>query len=221
MNHSLNTLSSELLLRLPLMTDEERRVGLEIYRQLSAGEPVSTAGLAQSLGIPPHKADELLAQPNLKSLTYIDNKGDIIGFGGLAIRAMPHRFNLNGRRLYTWCAWDSLFVPVILGQAAEVESPAPGDLSIVRLRVGPDRIERIEPEGAVMSFLLPTAQTFQADALKAMASFCHFIFFFPDRESAMTWTSQHPDTMVISLPDAFELGRHTVAARWGSQAGRS
>ncbi len=66
-----------------------------------------------------------------------------------------------------------------------------------------------------MSFLLPTAQTFQADALKAMTSFCHFIFFFPDRERAMAWTSQHQDTMVITLPDAFELGRQTVAARWG------
>ncbi len=215
MKQELNTLSSELLLRLPSMTEKERRVGLEIYRQLSRGEPVSTSGLAQALGIPPHEADVLLTHPNLKSLTYTDNKGGIIGFGGLAIRPMPHRFNLNGRRLYTWCAWDSLFIPVILGQAAEVESPAPGGSNIVRLRVGPDRIERIDPEDAVMSFLLPTAQTFQADALKAMASFCHFIFFFPDRARALAWTSQHQDTMVISLPEAFELGRQTVAARWG------
>jgi len=128
---------------------------------------------------------------------------------------MPHRFNLNGRRLYSWCAWDSLFIPVVLGQTAEVESLAPGGSGLVRLRVGPDRIERIEPEGAVMTFLLPTAETFQADALKAMASFCHYIFFFPDRDSATAWTAGHPDTMVISIHDAFELGRQTVAARWG------
>jgi len=197
------------------MTDEERQVGLAIYQQLSRGEPVSASALAQALAIPPHEVDELLTQSNLKSLTYTDDERRIIGFGGLAIRPMPHRFNLNGQRLYTWCAWDSLFMPVVLGQTAEVESPAPGGFGFIRLRVGPAGIERIEPEGAVMTFLLPTAETFQADALKAMASFCHYIFFFPDRDSATAWTARHPDTMVISIQDAFELGRQTVAARWG------
>jgi len=65
-----------------------------------------------------------------------------------------------------------------------------------------------------MSFLLPSAQTFQADALKAMAAFCHFIFFFPDTDSAAEWTKSHPDTTVISISDAFELGRRMVSARW-------
>ncbi len=65
-----------------------------------------------------------------------------------------------------------------------------------------------------MSFLLPSAQTFQADVLKAMTSFCHYIFFFPDPEMAAAWTSGPPDTTVISVPDAFALGRQMVAARW-------
>ncbi len=215
MEQTLNTLTSDLLRRLPTMTEEEQRLGLEIFRQLSSGEAVSTFGLAKALTSPPSEVDELLAHPNLKSLTYRDKEGDIIGFGGLAVRPMPHRFNLNGRRLFTWCAWDSLFLPVILRQVADVESPPPRGSGLVRLRIGWDGIERVQPEGAVMSFLLPTAETFRADALKAMASFCHYIFFFPDRESAMAWTAQHPDTSVISLPDAFELGRQMVAARWG------
>jgi len=67
-----------------------------------------------------------------------------------------------------------------------------------------------------MSFLLPSAETFQADALKAMASFCHFIFFFPTAEAAAAWTASRPDTSVISLADAFELGRRMIVARYGS-----
>ncbi len=215
MEQTLSTLTSDLLFRLPTMTEEERLLGLEIYHQLSSGEPVSTFELGRALKSPPHEVDELLAHPNLKCLTYTDSEGHIIGFGGLAVRPMPHRFNLNGLRLYTWCAWDSLFIPVILRQVAEVESPPPGGSGLVRLRVGRDGIERVDPEDAVMSFLLPTAETFRADALKAMASFCHYIFFFPDRESAMAWTAQHPDTKVISIPEAFELGRQMVSARWG------
>ena len=214
MDRTLSTLTSELLLHLPTMTEEEQRLGLEIYRQLSSGEPVSRLGLSQALNSPLHEVDELLAHPSLQCLTYSDKEGHIIGFGGLAVRPMPHRFNLNGRRLYTWCAWDSLFIPVILREVAEVESPPPGGSGLVRLRVGRDGIERVDPEDAVMSFLLPTAATFRADALKAMANFCHYIFFFPDRKSAMAWTAHHPDTKVISVPDAFELGRQMVAARW-------
>ena len=215
MEQTLNTLTSQLLLRLPTMTGEEQRLGLEIYRQLSGGEPVSTAGLAHALAVSAGAVNDLLRQRNLQCLTYLDSDGCIVGFGGLAIRPMPHRFNLNGRKLFTWCAWDSLFMPIIPGQVAEIASPAPGGSGLVRLRVGPNGIERVEPEDAVMSFLLPTTQTFQADALKAMASFCHYIFFFSDRETATTWTAQNRDTIVISLPDAFELGRQMVAARWG------
>jgi len=196
------------------MTGEEQRLGLEIYRQLAQGEPVLRSELAEALEAPPDTVDELLEHPNLRSLTYTDKQGRIIGFGGLAVREMPHRFRIDGRTLFTWCAWDSLFIPVILGLEAKVESPAPGSTVRVRLRVAPDGVERIQPPRAVMSFLLPSAQTFQADALKAMAAFCHFIFFFPESDSAAEWTKGHPDTTVISISDAFELGRSMVSARW-------
>jgi len=211
---TLSALAAELLARLPTMSDEEQRLGLEIYRQLAQGEPVVRSKLAEALEAPTDTVDELLAHPNLKCLTYTDKQGRIIGFGGLAVREMPHRFKVDGRTLYTWCAWDSLFIPIILGREAEVESPAPGSTVHVRLRVSPRGVERVHPPSGVMSFLLPTAQTFQADALKAMAAFCHFIFFFPDSDSAAEWTKSHPDTTVISISDAFELGRRMVSARW-------
>jgi len=211
---TLTALASDLLARLPTMTGEEQRLGLEIYRQLAQGEPVLRSELAEALAAPKDTVDELLGHPNLKCLTYADNEGRIIGFGGLAVREMPHRFKVDGRTLYTWCAWDSLFIPGLLGLEAEVESPVPGSTARVRLRVAPDEVKHVEPRSAVMSFLLPSAQTFQADVLKAMASFCHYIFFFPDPEMAAAWTSSHPDTTVISVPDAFELGRQMVAARW-------
>ncbi len=121
----MNTLASHLLARLPTMTDEERRLGLEIYRELAHGEPVLRADLAEALEVPAPTVDELLERPNLKCLTYTDREGQIIGFGGLAVREMPHRFKVDGRTLYTWCARDSLFTPGILRLEADVESPAP------------------------------------------------------------------------------------------------
>lgn len=196
------------------MSREERRLGLEIYRQLVRGEPVLRSDLAEGLRVPRSAVDELLERSNLKCLTYTDNGGRIIRFGGLAIREMPHRFDVDGRTLYTWCAWDSLFLPSILGIEAEVDSPAPSSTTRIRLRVAPDGVKRVEPQSAVMSFLLPRAETFQADALRAMASFCHYIFFFPERDTAAAWTKGHPDTTVISVSEAFDLGRKMVETRW-------
>ena len=213
---TLNALASELLARLPTMTGEEQRLGLEIYRQLAQGEPVLRSELAEALEAPTNTVDELLGHPNLKCLTYTDKQGRIIGFGGLAVREMPHRFRIDGRTLYTWCAWDSLFLPSILDLEAEVDSPAPGGTVRVHLKVAPDGVKEVQPRNAVMSFLLPSAHTFQADVLKAMASFCHYIFFFPNRENAAAWARSHPDTTVISVSEAFELGRLMVHTRWRS-----
>src|SRR5258708_36777645 len=70
MESELSALTSELLSRLPTITGEERRLGLEIYRQLAHGEPVSRAELARALEAPTGTVEELLGHPNLRSLTY-------------------------------------------------------------------------------------------------------------------------------------------------------
>jgi len=49
-----------------------------------------------------------------------------------------------------------------------------------------------------------------------MASFCHYIFFFPDRDNAAAWARRQPDTTVISVSEAFALGRLMVRTRWRS-----
>jgi len=213
---TIDQLASDLLARLPVITGEEQRLGVEIYRQLAQGRPVAPSRLAPALRTTTGDIARLLKGPNLRPLTYADEQGRIIGFGGLAVGAMPHRFIVDGRTLYTWCAWDSLFIPGILGLPADVSSPAPESGSRIRLTVTPNGVQDVEPQTAVMSFLLPSAETFQADALKAMASFCHFIFFFPTAEAAAAWTASRPDTSVISLADAFELGRRMIVARYGS-----
>ena len=211
-----NRLAVDLLARLPVISAEEQRLGVEIYHQLAKGHPVTSSRLAQALQLSPRDTKELLKHPNLQSLTYRDKQGSIVGFGGLAVQEMPHRLIVEGQTLFAWCAWDTLFIPGILGRTADVSSPTPDGGTRVRLRVAPSEVEEIEPRSAVMSFLLPTAQTFQADALKAMASFCHFIFFFPNTDAAAVWTASRPDTSVVPVSDAFELGRRMIATRYGA-----
>lgn len=42
------------------------------------------------------------------------------GHMGLSLNDHPHQFEVGGRELRTWCAWDTLFLPPMLGQTAYV-----------------------------------------------------------------------------------------------------
>ena len=81
----------------------ERRAALVIHRALARGVPVSDSNVGRELQMTPDEVGDLTRDwPGI----YRDDDGGIIGFWGLGISEMPHRFILGTRRLYTWCAWD-------------------------------------------------------------------------------------------------------------------
>src|SRR6516164_4477045 len=182
----------------------EQHLSLELYRLLAEGQPVSRAVLAQRGRIPMETVDQILdGWPGVFSNVH----RQVVGYWGLAIPAAyasPHRFTINGRTLSAWCAWDTLFLPQLLGQTAEVDSTGPNASDRIRLSVTPERVERVEPVDAHMSFLLPDAAEVQKDVL---TTFCHFVHFFPSRQSAESWCAQHPGTFILSIDDAHTLAR--------------
>ncbi len=68
-----------------------------------------------------------------------------------------------------------------------------------------------------MSFLTPETPF---DANMVM-SFCHFVLFFNSPESGTTWIAKHPNTFLLSLEDAFEVGRLTNRAKFGDVLAKS
>src|SRR5262249_55205001 len=154
--------------------------------------------LGRALGISSAESRALLQRGAIKRFVYPDDKGRVLGFGGLAAAPMHHRFEVGGRLLSTWCAWDSLFIPEILGGSARVISSEPENGETVRLVVTPDRIESVAPDSAVVSFIQPHAQVFGTSAANVMAKFCHFVFFFSSRSSGKRWVARHVDTFIYS-----------------------
>lgn len=169
------------------------------------------------LGISDEESRALLQRDSINFLVHRDERGRVLGFGGLAAVPMHHRFEVDGRMLSTWCAWDSLFIPEILGRPARVASPDPESGELVRLVVTPDRIESVEPAGAVVSFVMPDAQAFGSSAVNVIAKFCHFIFFFSSRSSGERWVGKHPGTFLCSLDDAFALAKRHNARNFGPE----
>lgn len=201
---------------LPEFSPEEQRVALALYRKLAQGRPVGAEQLAEALDVSAEEARSLLDRSSLNAFIYPDDQGRVVGFGGLTTAPMHHRFTVNGRTLWTWCAWDSLFIPELLGETARVESPDPETGEAVRLTVSPARVEAVEPEGAVVSFLLPDAHLFDTSAANVMATFCHYVFFFASPVSGERWVARHPGTFLYSLDDAFSLARRLNARNFGA-----
>ena len=177
---------------------------------------MSAEQFATALDVSVQRAHELLARESIRSFVYPAKDGGVLGFGGLSAAPMPHRFKLDGRALWTWCAWDSLFIPEILGEVARVESKDPQSGATIRLTVTPEGVEAKEPATTVVSFVAPDAKQFNSSADNVMASFCHFVFFFESRESGEAWATDHEGTFLVTLDEAADLAKRMNARSWGA-----
>jgi alkylmercury lyase len=198
----------------------EQRVAVALYRELAKGRAVDADQLARSLAVSAGEIRALLQQDAIKAFIHPDADGRILGFGGLAAAPMHHRFEVQGRTLWTWCAWDSLFIPEILGRPARVTSPDPETREIVRLIVTPDRLESVAPAGAVVSFVQLEAEMFRTTAANVMQNFCHFVFFFASRSSGESWVAKNPGTFLYSVEDACALAKRLNARNFGLELPR-
>ncbi len=193
----------------PNLSTIEQRIAVGLYRFLAEGEPVSPDRVAQHLDLSTNLLREVF---DSWPAVYFDDEKNVVGFWGLALQKMPHRFKVNGRQLYTWCAWDSLFIPELLGKTAEVESTCPISGDTISLTVSPKRVKNSSPDGAVISFLSPTTSF----DMNVIASFCHYILFFNSEESGNKWLANHKDTVLLTLDEAREIGRVTNEATFGA-----
>lgn len=207
---NLNDIAESIVGCFPTLNLLEQRLSLELYRLLAKGLPVPRATLAERLKIPVDTINRILdSWPGVFS----GPQRQVIGYWGLAILPAydsPHRFTIDGRSLSAWCAWDTLFLPQLLGQTAEVESTSPSGVTVC-LTVTPDRVERVDPIGAQMSFLLPDCTAVQKDVVTA---FCHFVHFFPSRQVAARWAAQHAGTFVVSIHEAHVLAHLKNGAQY-------
>jgi alkylmercury lyase len=188
------------------VSERERPVQLALFRLLAEGRPVEPTRLAAETGVPAADVVEWLG----RWWGVQTDEGRVVAFQGLSVVEAPHRLRLDGRTLYTWCAWDTLFLPELLGCPAEIASTCPTTGATVSLRVGPDGPSELSPPDAVMSFIDP-GHSFE----HVIQTLCRFVHFFASPEAAAQWTDSHPGTYVMPIEDGYEIGRRTNAAQWG------
>lgn len=179
---------------------------VRLMRELAQGHPVPKERVDRiiaDLGSDPEEADKLL-----REVTEWDADNNIIGIIGLSLNVTPHRFYLNGTRMSAWCAEDTLFLPAVLDRTASVESKSPVSRERVRLKVSPQMVEEVDPAGAVVSIVIVDPDDANMGSVEAIwGTFCHHTFFFASREEAERWAAGRDDIEILSVDEAYELGR--------------
>jgi len=142
---------------------------------------------------------------------FLDDDRRVIGYWGLALPKMAHRFEVNGITTYTWCAWDALFIPELIEQTARVTSKNPVSGTKIELIVSPDHAECRNGSDIYVSFLNPDEEGITSDVIQ---SFCHYVHFFASEEEGDSWTSEREDTFLLTLDQAFALGKRKNARQY-------
>ena len=204
-----SSLAAELVAAAPAFTEREQHLAITLYRLLAEGEPVEPAGLAHRAQIAQDEVERALAEWNG---IFTDDQERVIGFLGLSIRPMPHRLTIGERTLYAWSAYDTLFLPELLGATAQVESRCPTTGERVTLTVTGTQVSNPRPAETVLSYLHKDEPLDQ----HVISSFCHFIHFFANPAAAAEWTAQHDGTFTISLAEGSEIARVMNRGRYPS-----
>lgn len=205
-------LKRELDAALVPLTDADRRLARTLVRLLVDGEPVETQRVADALGRPTAEAAEALER---LPWVYRDKDGRVVGAWGMSVANLaqsPHRLRVDDREVYAWCAQDTLFLPLVLGEPAAVESRCPTTGDRISLKVHPEGLGDLSPASATLSFLRIGEG---AAARDAITSFCHFIHFFASEDAAQEWIAEHQGTFVLPLDEAFELARFWAQRAFG------
>ena len=198
---------------IPQYSPEERRLALKLYRLLAEGKPVPLGNVATAVGISESVAQVLLEGAALKSNTLYDTAGHVIGFGGLAVSTMYHRLIRGKRSLYTWCAWDAFFIPALLGESVRLESRCPETWDSISMTIGPSGISQPSHETALVSFVLPNRRC--EDVYAGISGFCQRVFLLAPGAAAARWAARNPEATLLTLEQAFELGRVKNAFQFG------
>jgi alkylmercury lyase len=163
-------------------------------RLLARGAPVALAEIADEAGV---EVTDLIDAPAGHDIEY-DDEHRIVGWG-LTLIPTPHAFVVDGHRLYTWCAADTLLFPAIIGSRAQIESHCPTTDTVVRVTVDPqDGVTDLSPVTAVIS--IPDAD--ELDSARVRASCCNPGRFFATAAAAKDWLAQYPNGTVLPVADA-------------------
>lgn len=202
----LRAFNETLLFYCPKFSSRESAVLRAAYDALLAGAPVSLTDLSQLVGMSLQALDDHLAR--WPGLAQFDEDGRIDGYLGLSLRSTPHAIVVNGQTLHTWCVWDGLFIPRVIGREARLTSSCPLSNEAIAVGVAPHGLVEVHPASVVMSFV-----TARAASGNCVGVCCPDVHFLQSAEAGAEWQVRNPMGSVLSIEEAWDLAKSFVDTR--------
>jgi len=176
-----------------------------LIRRLAAGQPVSSASLAETLMM---EVPAITAVLRRMSDVDFDGAGNVVGFG-LSLIPTTHQCTVNGQTLYTWCALDTFMYTALLDLPSHVLSRCPVTARPIELAMTPASISELTPASSVISVVIPNRSISHC----RRSAFCNHGHFFASAEASASWQHDHPDGVILSVGVAHRLGRLLASRR--------
>ena len=185
-------------------TNDASRAGIDL---LADGKPVTATMLAGAIGVSVDEARSYIE--NVQRMGVEVEDGAVVG-AALTLRPTQHRLRVRGNDLYSWCGFDALFLPIMLGERAEVTSTCPVTGEAIRLTVEPDgTVSSAEPSTVVVGIV--GEEVLSCCSVSGPDSDdCTQMPFFASREAGERWLADHPGVAVVDPDDAREIARAYV-----------
>ncbi len=189
-----------------LLQCEQEDLCLPIIQQVARGKPVTKAELQVSLRLNQDELEQRLAHlPD----TEFDQYGNIVGWG-VTLLPTTHQLQIDGKALYTWCAFDTVLFPTSLHEEAQDQSScAQTGQRITYVAPPEDGVKDLTPVGSVMSLILP-AERSQC----VRDTFCYQSLFFQSEPAASVFLAAHPEAILLSVEEAALVGRWVAQSRF-------
>jgi alkylmercury lyase len=144
-----------------------------------------------------------------------NDQGAIVAFGGLSLRPTRHQFVAAGTKLYTWCVFDTLFLPQILNNPGTLVTRCPISQKELVVELTPRELRVAEPSDCVMSIVAPDREACCSNLRRA---FCDRVNLFVDRAAFAQWSFGRNDTDWVPLAEAQFLARRRNELRYPAVA---
>ncbi len=167
---------------------------------LAHSAPIGMDQLAAATGINSVRLSDLLDALDGAGRIRRDDGGRVVGSAGLSVTPDRHEIELDGRRFWTWCAYDILGIFGALGASGRALSPSPvaGTIEV--------DFERGRPVNSEAVLFRPDEELMSCCA-NVYEEWCPNSNLFADAERATRWAEERGlSGRVMGLDEASDLG---------------
>lgn len=182
------------------LSEADGEVRREAFRAILAGQPVSLRALAERTGMAEERIAASIRVQADRGNVRLNERGLVVGAGGVSLEPSRHRLRLGGMRLHTWCAVDAVGIPAALDAHALVETTCAYCGRAIRIEL---RGDRPTTDPGFVAWLPSKSFKSVADEM------CPEMNLFCDRRHLQAWRGETggPRGRMLRLREVKELGR--------------